>query len=385
MMLFRMLLPVLLGTAVHPPLPGNEQRDEQLAASPRELAGRFSALVAELGPADPKADLATSSRQRSEAFERAHAMVLATHDAELWATLLASAAASSAQTSATWQRTQAGDWLGWAEDMDALVLREAETASPEERDLEVVLEATFERSGKDPLPVELRFAQTASGWRLLDMQLEGHSPWSARAQRLMALASLDASQFEPALQAEAERFVEGPLETVAGLQQQLLRVMRAAPELDFEGRRIMLSPCVLTTHDLPVSAYLTLRRSWPELDDEQRLRFTRTFERLSIATYARHFKSFAGERFESGEPRPGARGGYVVPTLLVLPDGERVALEYILHRRTGRWMILNVLADGVSDLALKTSEYDSVLAEHGYEDLLRRLELQIEAKSREPE
>jgi phospholipid transport system substrate-binding protein len=54
-----------------------------------------------------------------------------------------------------------------------------------------------------------------------------------------------------------------------------------------------------------------------------------------------------------------------------------VRFDYLLHRSEGRWTILNIVADGVSDLATKRAEYRSVLKARGLDGLIRKLRDQI--------
>jgi len=56
-----------------------------------------------------------------------------------------------------------------------------------------------------------------------------------------------------------------------------------------------------------------------------------------------------------------------------------VHLDYVLHRSSRGWRIVNVVADGVSDLALKRVEYTAVLRKRGFESLLSDLEHKIAA------
>jgi hypothetical protein len=61
------------------------------------------------------------------------------------------------------------------------------------------------------------------------------------------------------------------------------------------------------------------------------------------------------------------------------PDGiaaEDIPLEYTLHEGDAGWLIINILADGVSDLALKRAEFQRVLAGGTIGDLVRHLEEQ---------
>jgi phospholipid transport system substrate-binding protein len=48
----------------------------------------------------------------------------------------------------------------------------------------------------------------------------------------------------------------------------------------------------------------------------------------------------------------------------------------MLEQKDGAWRIINIIADGVSDLALKRAEYQRILASGSIEDLIKELEAQ---------
>ena len=64
-------------------------------------------------------------------------------------------------------------------------------------------------------------------------------------------------------------------------------------------------------------------------------------------------------------------------TLLHPSDGEPVRLDYVVQPAQDGWRIANVVANGVSELALRRAEYDAVMAAEGFEALIGRLEHQI--------
>ncbi len=55
-----------------------------------------------------------------------------------------------------------------------------------------------------------------------------------------------------------------------------------------------------------------------------------------------------------------------------------MSFEYLLQQGSGGWRIVNIVADGVSDLALKRAEYQRVLASGTLDTLIKELESQTE-------
>ena len=75
-------------------------------------------------------------------------------------------------------------------------------------------------------------------------------------------------------------------------------------------------------------------------------------------------------------------GRILVQSQLIKSDGGQVQLDYLLHRTGSRWRIINIIAEGVSDLALKRADYSAFLKNNGFEALLKKLNEKISQYSR---
>lgn len=170
---------------------------------------------------------------------------------------------------------------------------------------------------------------------------------------------------------------EMPTAVVARLQEGLLESMTLGASTDWSERFELLEPVVDSTHDVEFVARSILRKYWDDLGESERERFAEMFRRLCIGTYADKFDAYSGEHFEQLDQRTLKRGSILVRTRLVRPGKDDKSLEYVLSERTGQWRIVNIVADGVSDLALKRAEYGSVMDKEGLEGLLARLEKKI--------
>ena len=157
-----------------------------------------------------------------------------------------------------------------------------------------------------------------------------------------------------------------PVQTVNSLHATLLKGMREGDKIGFQGRFKLLAPVINRTHDLSFIAHTILGKLWTKLDREQQHIFIGTFRKLSISTYAGWFKNYEGERFEFIEQKTIPRNQILVRSRLIKANGDTVSLDYILRQGKEGWHIINILADGVSDLALKRVEYRSILRQKGF-------------------
>jgi phospholipid transport system substrate-binding protein len=170
-----------------------------------------------------------------------------------------------------------------------------------------------------------------------------------------------------------------PTAVVESLHEGLTDV--ASQSLDLAQRYERLLPLIERTHDLPYIAELTIRRQWRNLSAAERERFVEAFERLSVTTYASRFAGVAPGAFEehgAAEPQ-GESGRIEVRSAIVRGDGSKVPLDYLLHETDQGWRIVNILADGVSDLALKRAEYQQALEKGTIDDLIAVIDAQTAA------
>lgn len=166
-----------------------------------------------------------------------------------------------------------------------------------------------------------------------------------------------------------------PTEIVERLNGTLIEVMQGAGALGFQGRYDRLAPTLSAVYDFPVMARISAGRHWRGLDAATRARLVVAFGKVSIATYAARFDGYGGERFEVMGEEPGRRKTVLVRNRLVKSDGAAVAIDYLLKSAEGDWRVVDVYLDGkYSELALKRSEYGSVIENYGVEVLIRRLD-----------
>jgi phospholipid transport system substrate-binding protein len=183
--------------------------------------------------------------------------------------------------------------------------------------------------------------------------------------------TLSAAAIEPA--------TGSPAETIASLQQGLVAAASEKRNATIDERYRALEPLIAGTHNLPYIAEFALRRQWASLTEADRQRFVAAFERLSVMTYAARFKAIGADTFRAVTPGAADASGRVqVATAVARESQPDVSLEYLLQQDEKGWRIVNVIADGVSDLALKRAEYQRLFASGGLDGLLAELDAQTE-------
>jgi phospholipid transport system substrate-binding protein len=173
----------------------------------------------------------------------------------------------------------------------------------------------------------------------------------------------------------AEWATDTPAATITSLQQGLVAAAKKSTVAERFGA---LEPLIAATHNLPYIAEFALRRQWASLSEADRQRFVAAFQRLSVMTYAVRFATVGAETFRpvSAAAAPDSAGRVEVSTAVARAGQSDVTLEYLLQNDADHWRIVNIVADGVSDLALKRAEYQRLYMSGGLEGLLAELEEQ---------
>ena len=173
---------------------------------------------------------------------------------------------------------------------------------------------------------------------------------------------------------------EGPAPpaVVEQLHAALLEALKSSATVAYQERFDTLKPAMDETFDLPFMAEKCVGRAWKTLEAEERTRWVSTFETFTVANYAGRFTGYSGQSFETLGAEPGARETMLVRTRLLNPGDENVELTYRLRETAEQWRIVDVYLNGtVSELALRRTEYSSVLKRDGFDQLVALLDEKI--------
>ena len=172
-------------------------------------------------------------------------------------------------------------------------------------------------------------------------------------------------------------------QVVEKFQSELIAVMKDGKQLGYAGRYDKLSGPISDSHDLTKIARIVVGKEWEKLSEDQQQKLVDVFSRLSIASYAHNFKDYDGESFVFDSEEETARGGFVIHSRLKVPNDKDVKFDYMLKEKGKSWRIINIIANGVSDLALKRSEYTTVLQREGFDALISKINEKIDNYSKQ--
>lgn len=169
-----------------------------------------------------------------------------------------------------------------------------------------------------------------------------------------------------------------PRTVVSTLESALIASMKAGTHLDLGQRKAALAPVVERSLDVPRMARFIFGTRWRTLSEADRERFIATFSELSVATYADRFDQHKGERFDPVSETAQGDSRMLVRSRFTKGSGDTVAFDYLLMRGDDGWRVVNILTDGISDLALKRSQYGALYDRDGMNAVIARIREQID-------
>jgi phospholipid transport system substrate-binding protein len=167
-------------------------------------------------------------------------------------------------------------------------------------------------------------------------------------------------------------------QVVNGLHDTLLDVMKNATSLGYQGRYDRIAPVLQRDFDFDFMARFVLGPGWTSLTADEQQQWADAFRRITTATYAARFKGYSGESFKTLGQEPATQDTVFVRTVINRTDADNVELTYRLRKTPDGWRIIDIYQKGtVSELALRRSEYSSVLKRDGFAKLLATVNAKI--------
>ena len=154
----------------------------------------------------------------------------------------------------------------------------------------------------------------------------------------------------------------------------LLGVMKDGAKLGVQGRYKKLEGDVDGLFDLAAMTKVTVGPSWAKMTGAEHTALVAAFRRMTIASYARNFNAFNGQKFVT-DPKVEDRGpDRLVKAQVVPADAKPVNLVYRMRASGGTWRVIDVIYEFVSQLATRRSDFASTVASGGAPALVKKLD-----------
>ena len=170
------------------------------------------------------------------------------------------------------------------------------------------------------------------------------------------------------------------------LKAQIDRVLKTLedPELKREGkskdRRTAVRRIANEIFDFGETARRSLGRHWQPRTPAERDEFVLLFSDLLERSYISKVELYGGEKIQYlGDTTEGEQSK--VQTKLLTKAGSEIPIEYRMHRKGDRWLVYDVIIEGVSLIANYRSQFNKIIQTSSYQELVRKMKTKQEEQS----
>jgi phospholipid transport system substrate-binding protein len=160
---------------------------------------------------------------------------------------------------------------------------------------------------------------------------------------------------------------------VETLNASLLQSMRAGAAQPMAERYRNLEPVIEQVFALPLMTRLAVGPEWASFSPEQQNASIAAFRRYTTANYAYNFRDFGGEKFEVDGNVLNRGNIKVVRTRITSLHETPASVLYRMHEVDGTWKVVDVSFDGVSQLAVRRTDFAAAIAAGGAPQLIAYL------------
>lgn len=165
-------------------------------------------------------------------------------------------------------------------------------------------------------------------------------------------------------------------DVVTGFHDRLIEVWQQSEVLTPQRRYERLEPAVKAAFDLTSMIRVASGAAWARATEAERDRLQEAFSRFTVANYVDRFTGYAGQRFEVVAVKAGPRDLITVEARIVRPRHDSVPLSYVLSPGDDRPQVVDVIFKGVSEVAVRRSDFRTLLRQGGATGLAQRLDEQ---------
>ncbi len=136
-------------------------------------------------------------------------------------------------------------------------------------------------------------------------------------------------------------------------------------------RRILLEETISAYFSFTEMAKRSLASHWKNRSEEEHQEFVRLFQSLLSKTYAGKIEDYSGEEVQYLKER--RKDPYAEVQTKILSPKTEIFLDYRLLQKNNRWLVYDVVVNGVSLVKNYRSQFARIIHRSSYEELVTTL------------
>ena len=168
------------------------------------------------------------------------------------------------------------------------------------------------------------------------------------------------------------------------LHTQIDRVLKVLddPELRKEGhakdRRTAVRKIANDIFDFNETARRSLGRHWQARTPAEQTEFVELFSDLLERSYLSKIELYGGEKIQFLSDSIEGGDQAKVLTKIVTKQGTEIPIEYRMHRKGDRWLVYDVIIEGVSLVSNYRTQFNKIIQTSSYAELVKKMKTKQE-------
>jgi len=175
---------------------------------------------------------------------------------------------------------------------------------------------------------------------------------------------------------------EEPIEAIKQTTDKILSIVAdpaLKPPSKTAEKEKLIRQAVDERFDWEEMARRSLATHWAKRTPEERKEFVPLFSDLLERTYMKKVEDYSGEKvLYEGETRDGDYA--VVKVKIVTKKNKDISVGYRLKKEGNNWLVYDVSILGVSLVNNYRTQFNSIISQSSYENLVKRLKEKVELK-----
>ncbi len=140
-----------------------------------------------------------------------------------------------------------------------------------------------------------------------------------------------------------------------------------------QRRRSAIKKAIANVFDSEEMARRAMGKHWNQRTPQERKQFVDLFATLLENSYAGKIESYNNERIVY--TREQVDGTYAeVKSKVITPKHDEYTLDYRLIQKGNRWVVYDVIIEGVSLVSNYRTQFNKIISSSGYPELVRKLQ-----------
>ena len=170
-----------------------------------------------------------------------------------------------------------------------------------------------------------------------------------------------------------------PSKIVTDFHKVLLWSMKNSQILNTKERYKKIAPQIKQSFNFALMAQISVGSYWRKASKKQAKALVSAFTHFSISNFASQFDGYTGQSFITLGEKRGPQKTILIKTQIISPGSKPIEITYVTQKIKQKWRIIDILlGSGISELAIRKSEYRQILKNNGLDKLIETLNRKAE-------